>query len=39
VIRDAMRAAIIKGEQSGKSSPFDIQDIIDEAKQDAGLNA
>ena len=36
---DALRAAIIKGEQSGVSSSFDIQDIIGESKQDAGLNA
>ena len=36
---DALRAAIMKGEQSGESSSFDIQDIIGEAKQDAGLNA
>ncbi len=36
---DALRAAIIKGEQSGESSSFDIQEIIGEAKQDAGLNA
>jgi antitoxin ParD1/3/4 len=36
---DALRAAIIKGEQSGESSPFDIHEIIGEAKQDAGLNA
>ena len=36
---NALREAIIKGEQSGESSSFDIQDIIGEAKQDAGLNA
>jgi len=36
---DALRAAIIKGEESGKSSPFDIQEIIGEAKQDASLKA
>ena len=35
----ALREAIIRGEQSGESSSFDIQDIIGEAKQDAGLNA
>ena len=36
---NALRAAIIIGEQSGESSSFDMQDIIGEAKQDAGLNA
>ncbi len=36
---DALRAAIIKGEDSGVSSSFDIQEIIGEAKRDAGLNA
>jgi antitoxin ParD1/3/4 len=36
---NALREAIIRGEQSGESSSFDIQDIIGEAKQDAGLNA
>ena len=36
---EALRAEIIKGEESGKSSPFDIQDIIGEAKQEASLNA
>lgn len=36
---NALRSAIIKGEQSGESTSFDIQDIIGEAKQDAGLNA
>ncbi len=35
----ALRAAIIKGEDSGESSSFDIQEIIGEAKRDAGLNA
>ena len=35
---NALREAIIRGEQSGESSSFDIQDIIGEAKQDAGLN-
>ena len=35
----ALREAIIRGEQSGESSSFDIQEIIGEAKQDAGLNA
>ncbi|MCP4271606.1 MAG: type II toxin-antitoxin system ParD family antitoxin [Gammaproteobacteria bacterium] len=35
---DALRAAIIKGEESGESSSFDIQEIIGEAKRDAGLN-
>ncbi len=36
---DALRAAIIQGENSGESSSFDIQEIIGEAKRDAGLNA
>ena len=35
----ALREAIIRGEQSGKSSSFDIQEIIGEAKHDASLNA
>ena len=29
---EALRAAIIQGEQSGEATPFDIQDIIREAK-------
>jgi antitoxin ParD1/3/4 len=36
---NALREAIIRGEQSGESSSFDIQDIIGEAKQDVGLNS
>jgi len=35
----ALRAAIMKGEQSGESSSIDMQDIIGEAKPDSGLNA
>lgn len=33
-----IRAAMIKGEQSGEASSFDIQEIIAEAKNDAGVN-
>ena len=29
---EALRTAIIQGEQSGEATPFDIQDIIREAK-------
>ena len=29
---DALRTAIIQGEESGEATPFDIQDIIREAK-------
>ena len=29
---EALRAAIIQGEESGEATPFDIQDIIREAK-------
>jgi len=36
---ESLRAAIIQGEESGDSIPFDMQDIIQEAKKDAGLNA
>ena len=36
---ESLRAAIIQGEESGDSTPFDMQDIIQEAKKDAGLNA
>jgi len=36
---ESLRAAIIQGEESGDSTPFDMQDIIREAKKDAGLNA
>ena len=35
---EALRAAIIKGEQSGEATSFDIQEIIQEAKTDAGMN-
>jgi len=35
---EALRAAIIQGEQSGDAVPFDMQNIIQEAKKDAGLN-
>ncbi len=36
---EALRSAIIEGEQSGEAVPFDMRDIINEAKQDAGLSA
>ncbi len=36
---ESLRAAILQGEESGDSTPFDMQDIIQEAKKDAGLNA
>lgn len=35
---EALRTAIIKGEQSGKHSVFDMKDFVLEAKQDVGLN-
>ena len=34
----ALRAAIIRGEQSGEASSFDIQEIIIEARNDASVN-
>ena len=36
---ESLRAAIIRGEESGDGVPFNMQDIIHEAKNDAGLNA
>jgi len=36
---EALRAAIIAGEESGEAASFDMQEIIREAKKDAGLNA
>ena len=35
---EALRAAIIKGEESGEASSFDIHEIIQEAKTDASMN-
>ncbi len=35
---DAMRSAIIHGEESGQSVPFDIHSILSEAHKDAGLD-
>jgi antitoxin ParD1/3/4 len=35
---EALRAAIITGEESGEATLFDMQEIIQEAKKDAGLN-
>ena len=36
---ESLRAAITHGEESGDATPFDIHDIIQNAKKDAGLNA
>jgi len=36
---EALSAAIIRGENSGDAVPFDLQDIIQVAKKDIGLNA
>ncbi len=36
---ESLRTAIIQGEESGDATAFDMQDIIQEAKKDAGLNA
>lgn len=36
---EALRNALIEGEQSGEDSPFDMQDIILQAKREAGVNA
>ena len=36
---EALRSAIIDGEQSGDSEPFDMKAIIKEAKTEAGLDA
>lgn len=36
---ESLRAAIIQGEESGDATPFDMQDIRQDAKKDAGLNA
>ncbi len=35
---ESLRAAIIQGEESGDATPFDMKDIIQDAKKDAGLN-
>lgn len=34
---EALRAALIEGEESGSAEPFDMKSIISEAKQKAGL--
>ncbi|MBL4580356.1 MAG: type II toxin-antitoxin system ParD family antitoxin [Gammaproteobacteria bacterium] len=36
---EAMRLALIAGEQSGKATPLNIQDVIKKAKTKQGLNA
>lgn len=35
---EVLRRALIEGEESGPDSPLDIEDIIQEAKQEAGLD-
>ena len=35
----SLRAAIIQGEDSGEAVPFNMQDIVQEAKKDTDLNA
>jgi len=35
---EALRQALMDGENSGKSTPLDMQEIILEAKQEAGLD-
>jgi len=35
---EVLRQALIDGEKSGKSTPLDMQEIIFEAKREAGLN-
>ena len=34
---ESLRAAIIQGEESGDATPFNLQDIVQNAKKDAGL--
>jgi len=34
----SLRGSIIQGEESGDATPFDMQDIIQDAKKDARLN-
>lgn len=35
----ALRAAIVQGEESGESTPFDIHAILQEVNKDNGLDA
>ena len=35
---EALRAAIMHGEDSGEFMPFNMKEIVQEAKQEAGLN-
>ena len=35
---EALRRALIEGEESGSDSSLDIEDVIREAKQEAGLD-
>lgn len=35
---EALRRSLIQGEESGPDSPLDIEDIIQEARQEAGLD-
>jgi len=39
VIREALRKALIEGEESGPYRPFDIEEIIASARQKADLDA
>lgn len=36
---EALRQALIEGEESGEDSPLDIEEITREARKDAGLDA
>jgi len=36
---EAMRLALIAGEQSGEATPLNIQDVIQKVKTEQGLNA
>ena len=35
---ESLRAAIIQGEESGDARSFNMRDIVQDAKKDAGLN-
>ena len=35
---ESLRTAIIQGEESGDATLFNMQDIVQDAKKDAGLN-
>ncbi len=36
---EALRQALIEGEESGEDTPLDMEEIIQEARKQAGLNA